>query len=152
MPRRDKGFTLIELLVVIAIIGIIGMIAAPKLITALDKGKVTATKGGMDNIDKALKMYYMNNDQYPQVGDPGALVPAPGALEQFLSPNYLETPNLTDAWGKPLYYGSDGTHYTLRSYGKNGVMDPAVGTAALGELDFNADILIVDGSKAQWPR
>ena len=148
--RRQNGFTLIELLVVIAIIAIIGAVAAPKLLGVMEHGRVAGTAQSMDAVDKAIKMYGIQHDgSYPQVGDPGALVAAKGTLETFLA-EQLETMNLEDAWGNSLYYGCDGINYTLRSYGKNKAADPATGTIA--ENDYNADIIIVNGGKVQWPK
>jgi general secretion pathway protein G len=146
----QAGFTLIELLVVIAIIALIGAAATPQLMKIMERGRVSGTAQNMDAIDKALKMYSFQHDgAYPQVGDPGALVPAKGALEAHLA-EQLETMNLEDGWGNSIYYGSDGINFTLRSYGKNKVVDAATGTITDG--DFNADIIIVNGGKVQWPR
>jgi general secretion pathway protein G len=148
--KHQQGFTLIELLVVITIIGLIGAVAAPKIITILEQGRVSQTTQNLAAIKTALNLYQMSNDgAFPQVGGTGALVPAKGTLEPFLN-EYLETMNLEDGWGNSLYYGSDGINYTLRSYGKNKAADPATGTIA--DKDFNADIMIVNGGQVQWPR
>ena len=61
----EKGFTLIELLVVIAIIGLLSSIVLVSLNAARGKARDAVRKQDLKEIHKALEMYYLNHDQYP---------------------------------------------------------------------------------------
>ncbi|MBY0328578.1 prepilin-type N-terminal cleavage/methylation domain-containing protein [Patescibacteria group bacterium] len=58
------GFTLIELLVVIAIIGILAAVVLASLNSARDKGKVTAIKSTLKNLQSQAEIYYSDNGTY----------------------------------------------------------------------------------------
>lgn len=65
VPR--KGFTLIELLVVISIISLLSSVVLASLKTARDKAVLSAKMQTIGQINLALKQYYLDNGQYPQM-------------------------------------------------------------------------------------
>ncbi len=69
MMRR--GFTLIELLLVISIVSLLAGVVTNSLNTARDKAVTTATIMGMDQIAKALSLYYLDHGEYPHPLDYG---------------------------------------------------------------------------------
>lgn len=69
----QKGFTLIELLVVISIIGVLSTIAMTSLNSARAKARDAKRQSEIDQIRKALELYYADNNQYPVSG--GAISP-----------------------------------------------------------------------------
>lgn len=60
-----KGFTLVELLVVIAIIGILSSIGLSTFTTAQIKGRDAKRKSNLDQISRALEMYFNDHKEYP---------------------------------------------------------------------------------------
>jgi prepilin-type N-terminal cleavage/methylation domain-containing protein len=56
-----KGFTLIELLAVIVILAIIALIATPIVLSIINDVKISSVKSSMNNIEKALELYYFTN-------------------------------------------------------------------------------------------
>ncbi len=60
-----KGFTLIELLVVIAIIGILSTLAIVALGSARQKARDSKRVADVNQIAKALDLYYSDNNAYP---------------------------------------------------------------------------------------
>ena len=56
-----KGFTLIELLAVIVILAIIALIATPIVIDIINDTKLGSVKSSMNNIEKAVELYYYEN-------------------------------------------------------------------------------------------
>ncbi len=65
---KSKGFTLIELLIVVAIIAILAAIAIPNFLAAQVRSKVSRTKADMRTIATGIESYYVDNNDYPEVG------------------------------------------------------------------------------------
>lgn len=63
MNRR--GFTLIELLVVIAIIGLLATFAVVQLTASTSKARDARRRNDMKALQKALELYYADNNTYP---------------------------------------------------------------------------------------
>lgn len=68
--RKQKGFTLIELLVVVSVIGLLTSIALVSLNSARAKGRDARRKLDMEQIIKALALYYNANNVYPPNNPP----------------------------------------------------------------------------------
>lgn len=62
---NKKGFTLIELLVVIMILGILAALITGNFFTSLKKGRDAKRKGDLEQIQRALEMYYEDKKAYP---------------------------------------------------------------------------------------
>jgi type II secretion system protein G len=62
---QNFGFTLIELLVVISIIGILAALIMVNFNAARERARDMQRKSDLDQIKKALRMYYNDNSQYP---------------------------------------------------------------------------------------
>jgi len=62
---QNLGFTLIELLVVISIIGILAALIMVNFNAARERARDMQRKSDLDQIKKALRMYYNDNNQYP---------------------------------------------------------------------------------------
>jgi general secretion pathway protein G len=65
--NRRRGFTLIELVVVVLILGIIGAVAAPKMMNTMATAKTNAAKQNVQIIRSAIEMYKAQdaNNAYP---------------------------------------------------------------------------------------
>jgi general secretion pathway protein G len=122
---RQQGFTLIEIMVVVVIIGILAAIIAPNILGRADEARVTAAKQGIRTIDSALKLYRLDNFQYPTT-DQGleALVEPPTSPPEprnWKDGGYLERlPE--DPWGNEYVYLSPGERgeFDLYSLGADG--------------------------------
>ncbi len=112
MYKGQKGFTLVELLIVIIVLAVLTGISIPvyKLINA--RAKETGAETEMTNIAKALEMHNVDLQSYP-------LTDAyPDTLEDN---DYIEHVPLVDTWNNAYLYTSDGSSYSLESYGINGI-------------------------------
>jgi prepilin-type N-terminal cleavage/methylation domain-containing protein len=65
---QKKGFTLIELLVVIAIIGLLATLSVISFSNSSAKARDTKRKQDLRSIQKALELYYNDNEAYPSTG------------------------------------------------------------------------------------
>ncbi|MDQ3699143.1 MAG: prepilin-type N-terminal cleavage/methylation domain-containing protein [Gemmatimonadota bacterium] len=63
-PRPTAGFTLIELLITVVIIGILAMIAVPKLQTTKGKANTAGLKSDLRNLSVAQESYFYENQTY----------------------------------------------------------------------------------------
>ncbi len=60
-----KAFTLIELLIVITILGILALMITGNFFTSLKKGRDAKRKEDLEQITRALEMYYEDKRTYP---------------------------------------------------------------------------------------
>ena len=63
--NRQRGFNLIEIMVVVVIIGLLASIVAPMVGKRADEARVQKAKADMDAIKTALKLYQLDNFNYP---------------------------------------------------------------------------------------
>lgn len=63
--NTKKAFTLIELLIVIVILGVLASLITGNFITSLKKGRDARRKGDLEQIQRALEMYYEDKRAYP---------------------------------------------------------------------------------------
>lgn len=110
------SFTLIELLIVIAILGILSSLISGNFITSLKKGRDTKRKSDIEQIQKALEMYYEDNNKYPlTVPFREELCHPDGCPTQ----NYMFNVPQDPKTGYNYVYDSDGTYYKIYSYIEN---------------------------------
>ena len=89
-----------------------------------DEAKRTETQNALSELKTALDRFYLDNGFYPTT-DQGlqALVSAPTSGRT--PPNYEVGGYIErlpkDAWGTPYFYQSEGSRYTLKSFGPDGV-------------------------------
>ena len=120
--KSERGFTLIELLIVIIILAVLAGIAVPSYLTITARAKESGTETEMANIATALELYKADNNSYP-IGTDISVVKT--TLENG---KYMTNVPTQDKWGNNYSYSStDGTTYTLTSYGKNGTNDNGAG-------------------------
>ncbi len=111
----DEGFTLIEVLLVVAILGILATIAAVGVGGHMEKASITATRGNIDVISKAIELYRINFNKMP-----GSLQDLTRESEDIEAP-LREVP--TDAWGNAFQFKREGKFkYTVTSSGPDGSM------------------------------
>ncbi|MEO5701743.1 MAG: type II secretion system major pseudopilin GspG [Casimicrobiaceae bacterium] len=108
---HGRGFTLIEIMVVIVILGILAALVVPRVLDRPDEARMVAARNDIAAIMQALKLYRLDNQQYPSAEQGlNALVARPtvGPAPMNWKPNgYLERlPN--DPWGHPYQYLNPG--------------------------------------------
>lgn len=126
MNVRQQGFSLIELVVVIVILGILASLVAPQIMGNVDKALVQQAKTDMKSIETALKLYKLDNFNYPTTEQglealvsKTSIAPEP---RNFKKDGYLDRlPK--DPWGRDYIYISPGDHgdFDIITYGRDGV-------------------------------
>lgn len=124
----EKGFSFLELMVVVVILGILATYIAPRFMGRTDDAKAVKAKVDILAIETALKLYKLDNGNYPTTEQGlAALVEKPSTEPiplNWKEKGYLEKAKVpTDPWGKEYLYLSPGVHddYDLISYGADGV-------------------------------
>lgn len=136
--EHQLGFTLLELMVVITIIGLMSSIIFTSLAATRIKGRDTKRKGDMNQLQKALELYYNTNYSYPDTsgawwaitggcGGAHTLTGATGYIPN-LAPTYLGQlpvdPKPSTDTCSGYNYRSDGNNYKLIDNAVNGAGGP----------------------------
>jgi general secretion pathway protein G len=123
IPHSEAGLTLLEMIVVLVIIAIVAGLVTMNVVGRPDQARVTTTKTNLASLSSALKMYRLDNGQYPTteqglkaLAEKPATPPIPAAWPEG---GYVSE-NPVDAWGNPYAYTSTGNGFTLKSFGKDG--------------------------------
>ena len=156
MTRR-RGFTLIELLIVVAIIGIIVAISLVNMFNAIQRAKQKRSMGDMNSLATAIEAYATDQNVYPAAAGftlpSGLSLPTStlGTVPASLSPTYLRVVPLVDGWSSYFTYGTSSSRsdFAVCSAGADGALEaaPAWGVTT----NFNADIILIDGTFVQYP-
>ena len=64
--QLQEGFTLVEILIVVVIIGILAAIAIPTYFKYVERGYASDAKVQVKNILENSKLYYSENDEFPE--------------------------------------------------------------------------------------
>ncbi|ABQ24892.1 type II secretion system major pseudopilin GspG [Geotalea uraniireducens] len=136
--NNNRGFTLIEIMIVVVILALLAALVAPKIIGRSDDAKIADAKVQIRNFETALKLYKLDNGNFPTTEQGlSALVAKPtvGQIpKNYKAEGYLDNKNVPkDPWGNDYIYLSPGEHgdYDLSSLGADG---------ARGGEGKNADI------------
>ena len=120
----SSGFTLIELMVVIVILGLLAGLIVPRFMDRPEEARRTKAAIQIQAIEQALKLYKLDNGQYPSTEQGlSALVepPSVGRLaKKWREGGYLEKGRVPkDPWENDFIYISPGLHgdFDLMSYG-----------------------------------
>lgn len=89
VQQKTSGFTLIELLVVISIIGLLSSVVLSALNSARSKGRDTQRIQNIEELKKAIALYYSNNGSYPNSGVAVELSSAQSSWDTAGNPLYV---------------------------------------------------------------
>lgn len=106
VTKLKQGFTLIELLIVIAIIGILSGLIITNIQGVRERARDARRKSDLDAISQSLRLYYNDNQQFPDAANPGG---------RIVGCNTAIAPSACD-WGEPfeLVIGANNVVYMNR--------------------------------------
>ena len=122
----EAGLTLVEMIVVLAIIALVAALIVPNVIGRPDQARVTVADTDLKTIAAALKMYRLDNGDYPTTQQGLAALaakPSVSPIPNNWSPEGYLPQVPADPWGRPYVYqspGAAGGGFDLMSYGKDG--------------------------------
>jgi general secretion pathway protein G len=126
IPAGESGLTLIEMMIVLVIIAIVAGLLAFNMMNRPDEARATAAKSNLTTISAALKMYRLDNGDYP-TSEQGlkALVERPATEpvpQNWAQGGYLSggTQATLDPWGHPYSYALTPEGFVVKSLGKDG--------------------------------
>jgi len=114
--RTDKksAFTLIELMIVITILGVLAAMVSGNFITSLKKGRDARRKADLEQIQRALEMYYEDKKVYPTAGAAPGFVFGSQFTDSVTGKIYMQrVPNDPISGKNYGYESADGTDYRL---------------------------------------
>ncbi len=136
----QAGFTLLEILVVLVIIGLLAGLVGPRLLSQVDRGKVTTADAQVKMLKTALETMRLDLGRFPTADEGLQLLvtpPADPALKVKWVGPYLDGKLPLDPWGNPYQYslpGRDGVPFALYSYGGDGKPGASGVGAGIGYL------------------
>jgi general secretion pathway protein G len=129
MEKRKKnmksGFTMVELMAVLIIIGLLGTLVATKVVSQIDKAKVTTTKSNLKELHRLVNQFKLDTGRFP-TEEEGlyALIEEPSDVEGYQPGGYLETTEVPlDGWKREFIYQlypESGKAFVIMSYGADG--------------------------------
>lgn len=121
---REEGMSLIEIIIVMALVGGLMAVIATQVVAGMKTAKEGQVKLSFNQLKSAIQMYKLNNNAFP-TSEQGlaSLLDNPGNAKNWRGP-YTESELLSDPWGQPIAYESDGKTYAFVSGGN----DELIGT------------------------
>lgn len=107
--KKFCGFTLIELMVVLVILGVLAALVVPSIVGRTADARITAARTDIAALSQALKLYRLDNGQYPTAAQGLAaltakptVAPVPANWKRYVE----KMPN--DPWNRPYGYALPG--------------------------------------------
>jgi len=100
--KINPGFTLVELLVVMAILAILSTVALGQFTNSQKKARDTQRKSDLDNVARALEMYYNDNKTYPASSEGKIAVDGGATIIDWTTPFQQDVGSETIVYMKKL--------------------------------------------------
>ena len=95
--KNKKGFTLIELVVVVAILGVLALLIVPNVTNRISEAKEAVLEANIKVINNAIKMYYAEQGDYPEIGEAEGGNDVEKLLDKLQKDGYLDENEVENA-------------------------------------------------------
>ena len=139
-----RAFTLIELLVVIAIIAILAAMLLPALASAREKARRSACMNQLNQMGKALEMYYSDYGQYVPAGPSWAKAASSGPteLESGLVSDTKTGEQIIGLWGARIGCGGSWIDMFTRGFKPSATPEPSFAAGHLNQSPWGLSFLL----------
>lgn len=147
---QKNSFTLIELLLIMIILGILSTLVMSNFFSSIKKGRDARRKADLNQIQKALELYYEDKKAYPTPNSENGFVFGNSFIDPTTGKTYMnKTPN-DPLPGKSYFYESDsnGSYYKLYACLEN---NQQILPFKSNPSNFNCNTLCKDSSNANIP-
>lgn len=116
--RRQRGFTIVELLIVIIVIAVLAAIVVVAYTGITQRAYFTSYRTDLENLNKAILMYYTEHGTYPGTGSTGScwtdITNGNDVFIPNIVPSYINQIPAVPNWsnGKNYYAYCWSTNYT----------------------------------------
>jgi general secretion pathway protein G len=108
--RHRTAFTLIELMLVLLILAVLAAVVVPKFAGRSEQARITAAKADISMLDGQLDLFEHDCGRYPSNDEGlGALIGAPGSVQNWHGPYVKRNEIPKDPWGNPYIYKYPGS-------------------------------------------
>lgn len=113
---------MVELMAILVILGLLMTVVATKVISQIEKARITTTKANLKILHTAVNHFKMDTARYP-TEDEGlsALILQPSDVTTWEPGGYLETTDIPkDGWGNDFVFEAfpeSGLPFAIRSWG-----------------------------------
>ena len=129
----QSGFTLIELIIVIVIMGILAALISGNFLNSLQKGRDARRKNDLNQIIRALELYYEDKRTYPLTSPPFGSQFCDGTCGPGTKTYMMKVPNDPNtSYSYQYMVDPAGQYYYLLSCLENYVNDKGPGVSANG--------------------
>lgn len=128
-----KSFTLIELLIIIVILGLLSALISGNIINSLQKGRDARRKNDLAQIQRALELYYQDNQSYVTGAFPfggGLCLTNCNVNDKVYMRKVPNDPNSTNTYA--YIVDPNGQYYYLFSCIENYANDQGAGVSSTG--------------------
>mgnify|MGYP001156597056 CR=1 FL=1 len=95
--KNKKGFTLIELVVVVAILSVLALLIVPNVTNRISEAKEAVLEANIKVINNAIKMYYAEQGDYPEIGEAEGGNDVEKLLDKLQKDGYLDENEVENA-------------------------------------------------------
>ena len=113
---KAKGFTLMEILVVISLLAILATVVMASYFTSLERGRDSRRKQDLEQVGRALELYYFENNVYPATTLPwGEALTNTGNTKTYMKKLPTDPSDKSNDGNYKYVYDSNGSYYKLYS-------------------------------------
>ncbi|MBF0123202.1 MAG: type II secretion system protein GspG [Candidatus Omnitrophica bacterium] len=143
---RTKGLTLLEIMAVITVVGILIVIAIPRINGMRDEANIIKAKEELDTIKAALQSYYINHRAFPSSSPAITADVLTSAVPQIVDHVFYDPFGATPTSEYQYTASDDGQYYAVYSLGLGRTGLPGI-VASNGSVTLPGDAIVLSNGE-----